>query len=60
MGDDRRGRDDYLERTLARLAEKFDRVPASVVDDARVAFFAPSRPARAFEDPDRVGGRRDS
>lgn len=51
MCDDRPSRDADLERKLAQLAEEFDPVPASVVDDARAALSARTRVQRAAPSP---------
>ncbi len=52
MCDDRQGRDQGLERKLARLAEDFDPVPSSVLDDARAALSARVRTDHAAESPE--------
>jgi hypothetical protein len=76
MRDDIPGRDESLERRLAQLAEEFDPVPSSVIDEARAALSARTKDRAtknpesgsedsasedsAMEDVDRVPGPRDS
>ena len=59
MSDDRQVRDADLEHKLAQVAEGFDPVPSSVIDDARAAFSARTRvehgaASPASEDRDRA------
>ena len=51
MSSDRPDEEVDLEREVARLAREFDPVPSSVVDDARAAFFARTRPGRGAPEP---------
>ena len=71
MCDDTPGRDEGLERKLAQLADEFDPVPSSVIDEARAALSArtkdratkkpePASEDSASEDADRVPGPRKS